>query len=905
MKKVFLFEVAILLLGVSTICTQASANDPVFISKVRALSLVKQKLNLLDADYYYIDKTGIGVTSSNGIPKLFIGGPWKFFVDAEPQKGWEHKCFIVTVPMKEFYNIPPTVFVEELRLPPNKKMTPIEVKDRFGLRKNETPRVPKQSLTNDVSEAAKRTHVVIISGGYSMISNYARYWNDCSYLYQTLVNKYSIPKEQISLLISDGTDPSLDMNQYGRFISSPLDLDFDGIPDTQYAATRNNVGLVFQKLSQKIEDGDHLFIYVIDHGGTNDKQNQSYICLWNEEILQDYELASMITPITANNANVNVVLGQCFSGGFVDNLCKVGCVVATASTGDEYSWACPDIPYDEFVYQWTKAINEKDHLGNSVISDIDKNGKITMDEAFTYAKTNDRCYKEHPQYKSIPLSIGEDLSFTNLPLDIDLYIKDNAEDTGKEPNITTDNFWSSPDIWVRNTKDDIPEHENPYFTENHIAAQIYVRVHNRGKKDYKRGKYYMHTYWAKASTGLTTRAWNGLELYNTHITGEHLRAVPIPDISAGSTAIVNISWALPSDFMDSMNKDYEDHHFCILARIMDSFFDYEFDPRNVDLSYYNVVGSNDVAQKNISIITPDKVLNGTDVFIRNIYKEQHKYQIEVRANSIKDEELFSKADVSMEMTPLIFEAWKRGGAKAKAIGYHTEKESRQITFLSKESRLYDVSMNSKDFEKVTMKFNFKEFAQGQGETYTIDLLQRDENGTIVGGETFLVKQPVLSETPLNITTIDLNNGTVQLSIDSINGDKIRWYDTDDKEIGKLSHITVKPTIQNKRFTAISRSLEGVIKKESITLALMNGMKSISPTIADSYINVEFFYPIEKNGTSIRITPITHNGTEVINYNLLEGAQGVQIDTSKLSKGFYIISYIVDGKIINSMKFQKD
>ena len=50
----------------------------------------------------------------------------------------------------------------------------------------------------------------------------------------------------------------------------------------------------------------------------------------------------------------------------------------------------------------------------------------------------------------------------------------------------------------------------------------------------------MHTYWAKASTGLTTRAWNGLELYNTHITGEHLRAVPIPDISAGSTAIVNI-----------------------------------------------------------------------------------------------------------------------------------------------------------------------------------------------------------------------------------------------------------------------------------------------------------------------------------------------------------------------------
>ena len=87
MKKVFLFEVAILLLGVSTICTQASANDPVFISKVRALSLVKQKLNLPDADYYYIDKTGIGVTSSNGIPKLFIGGALEVLCGCRTSKG--------------------------------------------------------------------------------------------------------------------------------------------------------------------------------------------------------------------------------------------------------------------------------------------------------------------------------------------------------------------------------------------------------------------------------------------------------------------------------------------------------------------------------------------------------------------------------------------------------------------------------------------------------------------------------------------------------------------------------------------------------------------------------------------------------------------------------------------------
>ena len=51
-----------------------------------------------------------------------------------------------------------------------------------------------------------------------------------------------------------------------------------------------------------------------------------------------------LEPFTSKFVNVNVVLGQCFSGGFNDNLKKVGCVVASASTGSESSFACSDIP---------------------------------------------------------------------------------------------------------------------------------------------------------------------------------------------------------------------------------------------------------------------------------------------------------------------------------------------------------------------------------------------------------------------------------------------------------------------------------------------------------------------------------------------------------------------------------
>jgi hypothetical protein len=56
-----------------------------------------------------------------------------------------------------------------------------------------------------------------------------------------------------------------------------------------------------------------------------------------------------------------------------------------------------------------------------------------------------------------------------------IYIKDNASDTGEEPN--PDNFADSPDIWVRNFDDGIPTHQDPMRGQDNY---IYVRVRNNG-----------------------------------------------------------------------------------------------------------------------------------------------------------------------------------------------------------------------------------------------------------------------------------------------------------------------------------------------------------------------------------------------------------------------------------------
>lgn len=168
-----------------------------------------------------------------------------------------------------------------------------------------------------------------------------------------------------------------------------------------------------------------MFIFVIDHGSRDNYT--TYINLWGNETISDSELQGFLAPITFKPVNVNVVLGQCFSGGFILKLSAIDCsVVSTASAANEFSWSCPDIPYDEFVYHWTCAINKANHLGTPVLSDTDNNGRVTMDEAFEYARNNDRMSQEHPKYHTSHRYLGEDLAFNNIPEQADLYIKDNS-----------------------------------------------------------------------------------------------------------------------------------------------------------------------------------------------------------------------------------------------------------------------------------------------------------------------------------------------------------------------------------------------------------------------------------------------------------------------------------------------
>lgn len=863
--------------------TDTSFEQFTIVSKEKALQIVSKEFANRDVDYYILENNS----------DLY----WTIFVDAEPMKGWEHECYTTTVPKTIQTTIAnaPAPTLTRRTLPPAGNFIPLQVKNRYGIHAYQKPMVDPITQSNNSSNVAGRTYAIILSGGVNKLSNYERYWNDCSFIYQTLTNKYGIPKENIIPLMSDGADPSADMRlTTGGFSTQSLDLDFDGQNEIQLSAIKSNVVSTLNKLQSKMQKDDHLFIFVIDHGGSTAGNTNSYICLWNNETLFDHELAEMLKPILDNKVNVNVVLGQCFAGGFNDDLSKVGCVVASACTGSESSWSCPDIPYDEFVYQWTCAVNEANHNKVPVKSDVDKNGFVSMDEAFKYAKATDRWVasgRENPMYTSKPKSLGEDLAFNKIPESVDLFIKDNDEDTGKEPNMTTDIHWRTPSICVRNNDDDIFAHENPKYATDHQMAYIYVKVGNRGKVKFAGEGKWVKIYWAQASTGLSDKSWKGREVYqNRYATGGFLEAVPIDEIEPGRETIVKIPWTLPQLLKNYPDGDF---HFCLVAKIMDTPYD---DGYEAGKHYFEVLKYNDIAQKNVTIVKKDELQKAFNVYVRNIYSEAKNYTLELVPQDDNSASIFTRGDVEMQMSEKIYTAWERGGMQSEGLSLESNNaQLRTVKIANRQNKIKRISLNADEFDVVKLKFNLGRIGIGFY-TYSFDLIQKDEQGNIIGGETFILSNVPTIDKPI-ITITPGEGGVYELGVDSDDYDHYTWEDESGKVIGSEKSITVTPTKANHIYNVTAFTEDGESGEATATLEPSCAIESVNNESGTLTVKLRNASP--ESGV-ITVTPLNNNG-KPISKNLQEGETYVTLDTSSLASGMYIVTYTIDSEIIDSAK----
>lgn len=196
---------------------------------------------------------------------------------------WMHDCCVVTIPKMTEVN--PQVSQKIMRSSPIGLI--LDVPDTPYENKGGKVYPLNPVIHNIPNEIGHRTYAIILNGGMYPEANYLAAWNSCSYVYRTLVQGYGVPKDHIYPLMSDGDDPAADTHDLANkiLISQNLDLDGDGVPEIKDAATKANINAVFSLLNNKMQPGDQLFFFGMDHGGrgkdcVGDSTIISYLCLW-------------------------------------------------------------------------------------------------------------------------------------------------------------------------------------------------------------------------------------------------------------------------------------------------------------------------------------------------------------------------------------------------------------------------------------------------------------------------------------------------------------------------------------------------------------------------------------------------------------------------------------------------
>lgn len=825
-----------------------------------------------------------------------------FFIDERPDMGWTHECSYVFVPTE--YADDYELYENTRRLTFNMPLAsdldynPYDVKDRYS-GSNSAGNLYIGGATKSPKQSA-HTYALIVSGGVSKNMNHERYWNDCSYLYRVLRNKYLVPKANISILMSDGTDSSADMRKLdGTYASSPLDLDGDGVADIQLAATKANIESEIKRLSSSLTNNDQLLIYVIDHGGYDEERGESFICLWDYEYLYASELSEMLqdfpTPF------VNVALGQCNSGGFVPYLEQEGRVIAAACAEDESSWACADIPYDEFVFQWTNALNMRNGFtGATVSADLNSDDKISMYEAATAAIKNDRrAYLESPVYSSKNLSVGEELAVDSIPKMFSLYIRDDANDTGLEPNNVV-NFWWGPDVWMRNQNDGFVNQcsEPITLSEDEVDKDIYLyaRVHNRGLEDYnpENGMWYVHFYYVDASLGIKPINWLGLvDQDEEDPWGREIEAAKVEAIPKGQDGIVRLKWnATPA--IDDFKK--QTIHYCILARLVPSRGEV-FNKKEAAIEYLSDIRRrNKLAQKNISFIVVGSGDNELPLKIRAVKDEAAPYDIVVKAEE-GYESFFDQAELALTLSDEAASNWSGEGVNVKRASSNPN-----VVRITGDGAMEGVVLDRTD--EMTVSCNFLNTSVSMAtDTFKINIMQRDiATGKIVGGEGVCIIRTARTDPFEPMIDEKESVGEVELEEANISeAASYSWYDSSGKTIGNGKKIILPAGTSGEITLRAVAEKDGTVAYATTTVE--NPLRILSASFAASgaSLNVKLS-GTTTDGAVLRLSSV--NGGASTDCAVNGGDSEVSVDTSKLVKGVYVLSLIKDNKILDTRRITK-
>ena len=277
---------------------------------------------------------------------------------------------------------------------------------------------------------------------YQECDRYAM-WNEMEFMYQLLIQYKGYKAGNVRFYFLDGKDGTAYGGQANGMINGAGNL-------TNFKAGLQYIG---SNIKNDLFHSDTLFIFTADHG--SDKYGSSLVTNDGPYINRSYFAQLLNTYIGKNASQTYIVMGQCYSGGFIPALRGHRRVIITSAYWNEPSWwfhntTADEHPFDGisfFTNEFTASnYNKKPGVGNYVdtiifnnrrgyqnstdwfqhypfgspwhntttgLLNLDDNndGTISLHEAFDYAHDNDLAGRVNGKYPNSEISQEVDDDF--------------------------------------------------------------------------------------------------------------------------------------------------------------------------------------------------------------------------------------------------------------------------------------------------------------------------------------------------------------------------------------------------------------------------------------------------------------------------------------------------------------
>jgi hypothetical protein len=317
----------------------------------------------------------------------------------------------------------------------------------------------------------------------------------------------------------------------------------------------------------------------------------------------------------------------------------------------------------------------------------------------------------------------------------DLWMQDNADDTGAQPDPSPNPMYISDDIWVRNAPDGLvnQDHQNPLGEQ---LNRVYVRVRNRGCTAAGSQSGTLKLYWAKASSSLGWPApWDG-SVTTPALMGGLIGSQSVT-VAGGAQQIVEFDWT-PPDPSDYASFGADKAHFCLLARIETSATaPFGMTSPETGNLYANVQNNNNIVWKNVSIVDTDgDGARFADVVIGNFGRDSRELHLHLDTPKRRGFSLFRWGYVMLELRgdALV----KAASGRVKGTGFEVLADGRLLVTHAG-ARIEGVKLEPGEFGTLHVHFVPDARKPVGARVLELDLTEYDDDNRVIGGQRFLLK----------------------------------------------------------------------------------------------------------------------------------------------------------------------